>query len=167
MAQSVKRLPALKEPSRWDEDLLNLYPIADAHLGMLAWRREGGRDWDLSIAEEVITDGFRRAVARSEKAERCVIGQLGDFLHFDGLLPVTPTNRHVLDADGRFPKIVSASIRIHRALIDEALRKHQFVHLIVAEGNHDPASAVWLRELLLALYEKEPRLTIDDSPLPY
>lgn len=167
MSQSVKRLPPLKEPKQCDEDLLNFYPITDLHVGMLAWHREGGRDWDLSIAEEVVIDAFRRAVTRSDKAERCVIGQLGDFLHFDGMLPVTPTSRHILDADGRFPKIVAASIRIHRALIDEALRRHRFVHLVVCEGNHDPASSVWIRELLLALYEKEPRLTIDDSPLPY
>lgn len=167
MAKQVKRLPALKPPKKCDEQLLNFYPITDVHLGMLAWHREGGRDWDLSIAEEVVTDAFRRAVIRSDKAERCVIGQLGDFLHFDGLLPVTPKSKHVLDADSRFPKVVSASIRIHRALIDEALRHHHKVHLIVCEGNHDPASSVWMRELLLALYENEPRLTIDDSPLPY
>ena len=167
MSQTVKRLPAIQEPNQCDSDLLNFYPITDAHVGMLAWHREGGRDWDISIAEEVITDAFRRAVSRSDKAERCVIGQLGDFLHFDGFDPVTPASRHILDADSRFPKLVSASIRIHRALIDEALRKHKQVHLIVCEGNHDPASSVWIRELLMALYEKEDRLTIDDSPLPY
>lgn len=167
MAQTVKRLPPIKEPKQCDSDLLNFYPITDAHLGMLAWHREGGRDWDIEIAEDVIKDAFRRAVSRSDKAERCVIGQLGDFLHFDGLAPVTPTSKHVLDADSRFPKLVSASIRIHRALIDEALHKHKHVHLIVCEGNHDPASSVWIRELLLALYENEKRLTIDDSPLPY
>lgn len=167
MSQTVKRLPAMKEPKSCDEELLNFYPITDAHIGMLAWNKEGGRDWNLEIGEEVVTDAFRRAIIRSDKAESCVIGQLGDFLHFDSLLPVTPKSRHILDSDSRFPKLVKAAIRIHRALIDEALRNHQKVHLVVCEGNHDESSSVWIRELLMALYEREPRLTIDESPLPY
>jgi len=41
------------------------------------------------------------------------------------------------------------------------------VHLVMAEGNHDPASSIWLRELFRALYEDEPRITVDLSPDPY
>jgi hypothetical protein len=39
--------------------------------------------------------------------------------------------------------------------------------VILAEGNHDIASSVWLRQMFAALYENEPRVTVDDSPLPY
>jgi hypothetical protein len=35
------------------------------------------------------------------------------------------------------------------------------------EGNHDEASAVWLRQMFAALFEKEKRLTVNDSELPY
>ena len=37
----------------------------------------------------------------------------------------------------------------------------------MAEGNHDPASSVWLRELLYSFYEEEPRVYIDTNPDPY
>lgn len=37
----------------------------------------------------------------------------------------------------------------------------------MAEGNHDPASSVWLREWLSAHYEKEKRVTVDLNPDPY
>jgi hypothetical protein len=35
------------------------------------------------------------------------------------------------------------------------------------EGNHDEAGSVWLRHMLAALYEDEPRLTVNDSELPF
>lgn len=167
LSKGIKRLPPIKEPKQVDKDLLNLYPVTDAHIGMMAWHLEGGADWDLSIAEEVVIDAFRRMVARSDAAERCIIGQLGDFLHFDGLLPETPRNRHVLDADGRYPKVVKTANRILRTIIDDALRKHRFVHVILAEGNHDESSTVWMREMYESLYEKEPRVTIDPGVSPY
>jgi hypothetical protein len=167
MAKNVKRLPAMKAPTKCKDELLNLYPITDAHIGMYAWADEGGRNWDLKIAEEVIGDVFRRMIAQSEKAKSCVIAQLGDFLHFDGLLPVTPASGHVLDSDGRLPKVISVAVRVLRAVVDEALRHHELVTVIIAEGNHDPCGSVWLRTLLAALYENEPRLTVDDSVKPY
>jgi hypothetical protein len=37
----------------------------------------------------------------------------------------------------------------------------------MAEGNHDPASSIWLREWLHAMYEDEKRVTVDLSPDPY
>lgn len=167
LAKGIKRLPPLKEPKKVNKDLLNLYPVTDAHIGMCAWRKEGGADWDLKISEEVIIDAFRRMVHRSDPAERCIIGQLGDFLHFDGLIPETPRNRHVLDADGRYPKVVKTANRIMRTIIDDALRHHQFVHLVLAEGNHDESSIVWMREMYESLYENEPRLTVDPGVSPY
>jgi hypothetical protein len=41
------------------------------------------------------------------------------------------------------------------------------VHLLIIEGNHDEASSIWLRKMFEALYENEPRLTVNDSELPY
>jgi hypothetical protein len=47
------------------------------------------------------------------------------------------------------------------------LQKYKKVTVIMAEGNHDPASSVWLREMLYSFYENEPRLFIDTNPDPY
>jgi hypothetical protein len=96
-----------------------------------------------------------------------VINQLGDFLHFDSLLPVTPTSHHVLDAAGRLSQIVQVAVRVLRRLIDIALMRHEHVHVIMAEGNHDMSSSVWLRVMMAALYENEPRVTVDMSEVPY
>ena len=47
------------------------------------------------------------------------------------------------------------------------LDKHQKVHLIMADANHDPVSQIWLREWLAVMYEDEKRITVDKSPNPY
>lgn len=148
-------------------DLATLYTLTDSHVGMLAWHREGGEDWDLSIAEQTLVGCFEAMVAAAPASAVGIVNQLGDFLHFDGLQALTPTSGHVLDADSRFEKMVEVAIRILRRVIDMALEKHERVRVVIAEGNHDLASSVWLRKLFAALYEKEPRLSVVDSALPY
>lgn len=147
--------------------LCNVYTLTDSHVGMLAWHKEGGADWDLAIAEETLVGCFAAMIANSPRAATCVVAQLGDFLHYDGMAPVTPTNAHILDADSRFAKMVRVSIRILRRVIDMALQAHDNVVLLLAEGNHDIASSVWLRAMFAALYENEPRIHVIDSELPY
>jgi hypothetical protein len=80
---------------------------------------------------------------------------------------VTPTSKHLLDADTRFQKLVRVAIRAIRRVIGLLLDKHQRVHVLMAEGNHDMASSIWLREWLRAIYENEPRVHVDVSPDPY
>ena len=167
MADDLPRLPSIPAPKSKAPDLLTVYTLTDCHVGMLAWHKEGGADWDLAIAERTLTGCFLHMLHNSPAADTCVIAQLGDWLHQDGLAPVTPTSGHLLDADGRFSKVVAAAIRILRRVIDAALTKHKTVHVLMAEGNHDLASSVWLRHMFAALYEREKRVRIIDSELPY
>ena len=163
----ITPLAPLAGPTITDDLLCTTYTLTDAHVGMLAWHREGGDDWDLSIAERVILACFQRAVQSSPASAVAVLSQLGDLLHYDSLSAVTPTSGHVLDADGRFTKMVEAAVRIIRQIISMLLAKHAQVHVIMAEGNHDMASSVWLRTMFKVLYENEPRVTVEDSALPF
>lgn len=167
VADDLPRIPPAPAPKTKAPDLLNLYTLTDCHVGMLAWHKEGGADWDLTIAERTLTGCFMHMLNNSPAADTCVIAQLGDWLHQDGLAPITPTSGHLLDADGRFSKVVAAAIRILRRVIDAALLKHKTVYVLMAEGNHDMASAVWLRHMFMALYEREKRVKVIDSELPY
>ena len=63
--------------------------------------------------------------------------------------------------------MVHVAIRILRSAIDIALQRHQRVVVLIAEGNHDMASSVWLRHMFGLLYENEPRVSVIDSELPY
>lgn len=169
MCEDIKPLPMSPKSvsGTYRDELCNLFTFTDFHLGMLAWHKEGGADWDLKIAEQVLWDSFRKMIDASPKAKTAVLNIQGDFLHSDGLLPVTPTSHHVLDQDGRFSKIITVAIRVLRRLIDHSLATHEKVHLLIIEGNHDEASSIWLRKMFEALYENEPRLTVNDSELPY
>jgi len=154
-------------PVASEEQLCNLYTFTDYHLGMLAWHQEGGSDWNVSLAEKTIIAALIQMVNQSPNAHTGVLNIQGDFLHTDGKTPVTPTAKHVLDADSRFPKIRRAAIRIIRSLVNICLQRHQEVYLIIAEGNHDEESAGWLADLFAVHYEEESRVTVNDSILPF
>jgi hypothetical protein len=167
LSADLPRLEPAPGPALSNPDLATLYTLTDSHVGMLAWHREGGADWDLSIAERTLVGCFEAMVTAAPPSELGIVNQLGDFLHFDGLQALTPSSGHILDADSRFEKMVETAIRILRRVIDMALAKHAQVKVVIAEGNHDMASSVWMRKLFAALYEKEPRLTVIDCALPY
>jgi hypothetical protein len=167
MAEKLPREKPVKAPATCKANLCNLYSYFDYHVGMLAWNREGGDDWDLNIAEVQLHQSFATAVDQSPAAEKAIVCIGGDWVHTDGLLPLTPASKHVLDADGRFSKIVQVAIRGIRHLVSRALEKHPIVELVVMEGNHDEAGSVWLRHMLSVLYEDEPRITVNNSELPF
>lgn len=159
--------PVLPIP-RCNADLLNQYTITDLHLGMLAWGEETRvADWDLKLAERLIIAWFAAAIAQSPAAAMAVLAQLGDLLHHDAKTSVTPSHGHVLDADSRLQKMIRVAIRIIRQVVRMLLEKHERVHVIMADANHDEAGGSWLREMFAAFYEDEPRVTVETSPNTY
>ena len=168
LKEDIPRVSMTEPPPLGNDNLLNCYVITDYHMGMLAWHEEtGGDDWDLKIAEELIIKWFAQAIYQSPNADQAVFAQMSDFLHFDGMDAVTPASKHLLDVDSRFSKLVRSSIRILRTIVDMLLQKHQKLHIIMADANHDPVSQIWLREWFAVMYENEPRVSVDRSPNPY
>jgi hypothetical protein len=167
MGEDLPRMVFSPAPAACNTDLLNCYVVTDYHLGLLSWHEETGADYDLNIAEQQLVAWFATAIHMAPDAEIGVFAQLGDYLHWDGLDAVTPASKHLLDADTRFQKLVRVAIRVTRRVVDMLLTKHQRVHVLMAEGNHDTASSIWLREWFSAIYENEPRITVDRSPDPY
>jgi hypothetical protein len=163
----LPRVTLTNPPPLGNDNLLNCYVITDYHLGMLSWSEETGEDWDIQIAENLIYKWFAQAIHQSPDANTAIFAQLSDFLHFDGMDAVTPASKHLLDVDTRFAKLVRVAIRIIRQIINMLLAKHQNVHILMLDANHDPVSQIWLREWLAVTYENEPRITVDTSPNPY
>jgi len=167
MCDDIPRMSPVVAPQQGNDKLCNLFTITDYHVGMLAWGEETGADWDLEIAEATLVAAFSHLIANSPKAKVAVINQLGDFLHFDSFEAVTPMHKHLLDADSRFPKVVAVAIRLLRRVIDMALASHAEVKLLICQGNHDLSSSVWLQAMFTALYENDPRISVDQTVLPY
>lgn len=160
----TKAKPMRPKALELDTNLLNQFTVTDHHLGMLAWGEETGADWDLDIAEDTLVMAMADLIQRAPAASTALFAQLGDFLHFDSILPVTPTSGHILDADTRFRLLIRTAIRVARRVINMLLETHEHVHVVMAEGNHDETSAMWLSEMLAEFYINEPRVSIDTSP---
>lgn len=162
-----KASPTARTKANRSQDLMNVHVLTDFHLGAKSWHEESGEDWDLAIAEDLLARWFTCAIENAPPAAVGVLAQLGDFLHWDGYDAVTPASKHLLDADTRFQKLVRVAIRATRRIVQQMLHKYDRVHLIMADANHDPAGAAWLREMFAAFYDDEPRITVDNSADTY
>ena len=154
-------------PRKNETGLCSEYLITDFHIGQYSWGAETGEDWDIKIAEDVFLNAFHDMMDGTPSSERALFVQLGDFLDWDGLEPLTPTGRNLMDADSRYPMLVEVAIRCCMRAIELLLTKHKEVHVICAEGNHDLSGAVWLRQLLRVAFTNNPRVTFDMSIMPF
>ena len=163
----IPRAEPSSPPGHTNADLASQYTVTDLHLGMLAWAPEAGADYDLATAEDLLRRFITAAVEMSPPSAVGILAQLGDFLHYDSLKPITPEHGNLLDSGSRFGEIVRAAIRVLRWTVAQLLSKHESVHVIMADANHDPASGVWLREMFAAFFEDEPRVSVDTSADTY
>lgn len=145
-------------------DLLAVYPIGDAHIGLYCWAEDAEEDYDINIATRLMTAGFDRVLAATANTEQALIANLGDWFHTDTTENLTRASGHHLDVDTRWSKVTRVGVQIMRYLIDQALLKHGQVHVINEIGNHDDQTSIMLSLVLDAYYHDEPRVTIDLSP---
>lgn len=162
-----RAFPSFDRGKIGNERLASLYVLTDYHLGMYSWPEETGEAWDIKIAEDLLVNWFRLAIESGPNSHTGILAQLGDFLHYDTLEAVTPTAKNQLDADSRAQLMIRVALRVLRRVIDMLLVKHDKVIVLMAEGNHDIISSVWLREAFKIFYENEPRVTVDIRPDPY
>jgi hypothetical protein len=146
-------------------DLCAVYPLMDAHVGMLAWGREtGAQDYDLEHAAKDMRHAFAKVLAMTPAAQQAVLLIGGDYFHSDDTRAETPANRHRLDVDGRFWKVLDVGIGIIAETVARLLAKHAKLHVRVLRGNHDPHSSMTLNFALAERYRNEPRITVEKEP---
>lgn len=167
LKNDLPRAPVLPSPTSTDDDFLAGYPVGDHHMGLLAWKYEVGASYDLDIGEQLLANAGVHLIGTMFPATHAIVAFLGDFVHYDSMVPETPHGRNPLDADGRAAKMVRAAMRTMRRLIEQAAARHKYVHVIIEFGNHDPFSSLWLMEAMRIKYEDNPRITIDCNPGSY
>lgn len=163
LAEFAGQAPYTPPPETTDADLVSVYPLADFHLGLLAWRKETGENWDLNIAQAAIGDALRRLIIGSPSSKQAVLLGLGDLVHADGLKNATPQSGNALDVDGRYPRVLQTTARLLVAATMQALAKHDQVLIRLIPGNHDPETAIALTLALGMYFQNEPRVTVDDD----
>ena len=167
LVADLKPIKAVKAPKYAPTELLNLLTISDYHLGSMSWHEETGADWDIKIAEELLTKWFGCAIDLAPKADVTVISLLGDFMHFSGIVPVTEKSHNILDADTRLGKLTQVAARVIRRVIDMTLKRYKHVHFVYTTGNHDESVSYLYRTMMNEIYRDEPRLTVEMSPSLY
>ena len=145
------------------DDLLAVYNIGDAHIGMLSWAPETGTNFNLQIAEHNLCEAVDKLVEMGPKSRQALIINIGDWFHADNKSSTTTAGTHV-DTDSRFAKMILVGVRIMRRLIDITLTKHEIVHVYNAQGNHDGNTSIMLALCLSQYYEREPRVVIEMTP---
>lgn len=147
-----------------DNSLLTVYNVADHHLGLYAYRRESGQDYDLKIGERLLLDTMSKLVATSPNAETAVILNLGDFFHADNSNNTTERSHNALDVDTRYAKVLQTGVKLLITCVELALAKHRRVIVRNLPGNHDPHSALALSVAMAAFFESNPRVEVDCDP---
>ena len=162
LMEPCKRLSlAIPAPDETDEELMAVYAIADAHIGMFAWDKETGADYDLQIAEDIVNDAMVKLVQSVPATKTALIANLGDFMHTDTVLNKTMGSGHVLDVDSRWGKIIQVGSRVYRNLINLALQKHEKVIVKSGIGNHDAHGSLTLAMIMQAYFENNDRVEIE------
>jgi len=160
----ITAAPVVQAPRYSAPDLLALYPIADAHIGMQAWGRETGEDYDTETACARIREWMGRCVASAPAAETAIILDTGDLLHADDQTNQTPRSKHALDVDTRHFKTLDVTIAAMAAAIELALAKHKRVIVRILPGNHDMHSYMAVLFALAERYRDNPRIEVQKDP---
>ena len=149
------------------ENLMSVYTIGDAHIGMLGWKPEVGEDHDLEISKNRHIAAMSMLVSQSNPTKEAFIVDVGDFFHSDNTENRTAASGHSLDVDGRYAKVLEIGLLLATNLIDLTLQKHELVHWRSAIGNHNEHSALMMNQFIKAYYRNESRVTVHDSPSMY
>jgi hypothetical protein len=151
-------------PMHANEDLITVYPISDAHIGMRAWEKETGESYDTDIAVARLRDWIGRLVASSPASQEAIILDVGDTMHMDDGTNQTPASKHSLDVDGRYFRTLSMTIAALADAVELALAKHETVRVVIIAGNHNPHSYMAVLFALAERYRDNPRVIVRKDP---
>lgn len=161
VTEAFKDIPAYvaQEAEFTHSDLFTVYPVADAHVGLLAWGRETrGPDYDLELFKSDFITSMDRLSSRVPPSGHALLVFAGDTLHTPDSKNKTPAHGHILDVDGRFEKIVDVAVESITHTIDMLAQKHARVSVVVVRGNHCEDSHIILKLALKQRYRNVDRI---------
>ncbi len=156
-----KKLPREKKK----DGMLAEVDLFDAHIGQLVWGMETGRgNYDLQIAEKNYLSAIQTMIERLSpyNIERILFPIGNDFFNVNGSSGTTfnDTPQH---EDARWQKTFRVGVRLLRQSV-AMLSKVAPVSIVVVTGNHDTEPIFYAGEILSAIYENNPNVSVDDAP---
>lgn len=167
ISEALEGIPPINDlppvPLDYQDDVIPWIQIGDAHLGMLAYDKEVGDDFDVDICVRDLSGAFEIMIDELPNCERLVIQDLGDFTHYENQKGLTEASGHMLDCDGRFPRMIKAYRRLMIWMVKKALSKSKHVDVIINQGNHSRTNDWWMAELLRSVFESNERVHVLDN----
>lgn len=148
-------------PTNTSSELMACYPIPEPHMGLYSWKTETGADYDTDIAEAILLNSMTELVESAPNSDKALIVNLGDYFHLDDESNQTKQSGNALDVDGRWSRVFKIGVKVHREMINLALKKHDHVTVKSGLGNHDKQSIYCLMSMMDAYFENEPRVHIE------
>lgn len=160
--EDIKPIPVIHRVELHDEDIMTVYPLFDAHIGMKAKREESGEDYTTEIAAQRLINGVAKCVSSSPSSKFGVIIVGGDYLHHNDNTNLTQSG-HVLDVDTRIEATIEAAIDALAAAIEIAASKHDKVLVSIIKGNHDRDAYIAVKVAMSQRYRDNPRIEIQKN----
>jgi hypothetical protein len=162
--EGITAAPVVPAPKHNNADLLTVYPVPDAHVGLQAWGKETGEDYDTEKAAARIREWVASCVASSPASETAIILGVGDLTHSDDQTNATPRSKHVLDVDTRHFRTIDVTIAAMASAIESAAAKHKRIIVRILPGNHDPHTYMAVLFALAERYRDNARIEVQKVP---
>ncbi len=156
-----------KEKLKLGKDKMILMPFSDAHIGLLAWGKETGKNWDTKIAMDEYFPAVKDCIDRSPYAEKFVFLGGGDFLHADDDKNATPGSGNHLQVETRPAKSLRLAVHFINSVAQYAAQKYPKVEIRILPGNHDPNSCHTLAIGAEMFFRNTKHIEIDSDPGMY
>jgi len=163
----MSAIEPVEPPNHTESDLLTCYTLADVHMGMMAWGKETGEDYDTHIASDRVKKWISHCVSQAPASDEALILDVGDLTHADDQKNMTPGSGHILDVDTRHFRTVDVTIKTIAAAIEIALTKHSTVRIRIMRGNHDCNTYIAIMFALAERYRNEPRVDVIKDPMDF
>ncbi|NBQ49127.1 MAG: hypothetical protein EBY40_00255 [Marivivens sp.] len=156
--------PKIKTPKVKGDTALEI-PIGDMHMGMYAWDKETGANWDTDRACRIFKGGVSHLIDLAPKTTKhLILTDLGDFLHSDNRFGLTEKSGNVLDMDTRWTRVIDMARDAWIEVIEYAAARFPSVYVTMIPGNHNTHAAHWMARVVDAYFRNCKHVTIDTSP---
>lgn len=142
--------------------------IWDAHIGMYAFAKEVGTDYDVRMALDRCCNSVDDMVQELSGYPICQIYMpIGnDFMHFDNVLQRTSAAQNPLDSDSRFHRAYRGAGLMLEYMVRRATEICNDVRLFYVPGNHDYITSYGLICGLAGVFRDDPKVTVDLNENP-
>jgi UDP-2,3-diacylglucosamine pyrophosphatase LpxH len=161
-AKGELRRPKVKGHGKPKPGLWQVLVVSDTHFGNYSWHGTTGTDWDLAIAERVVSDaaGELLAVGDTHKPARRTIAMLGDLFHYDTPAGTT-TSGTPLERDGRLQKMLQVGTETLLGIVERSAETVP-TDVVLVHGNHDESLSWLFHRLLIERFRNDKRITVEE-----